>query len=426
MLNDSEYPEESFTPLHPKFIGRCRVAKADHMQSGDSYVIELDTGECSCDNGAAWVWNAGDSKWTPNKYCIHKLKALASLTAKDYDELVWPYVKALATRYNRYEVVSAFHKELRRGDEEKAWFWGSILMAFRGSKGVVTYMQNILYEETRDHKLGAYLMKLQKNKPVDIANVCKAVLWFCRTPKKWELPGRIDTFTGEMEGYSRLVEKYGRNVAKPAEQIDDLEYQVLKNHLLFGIDRGNLSDTQYGLKGLLKLKHRDGDDQDRHRARIMSMLTKRAQKNSVDGYSEMQHDILLRGAMRHPIGYHDLNALCDLIAGEPHDYGCLPVKSRRMLLKRPKTLPIALGKWPKVPLYAHDNHTWGGKAAIRRYPGELKPGAKQEHLDLRWCGAYFGVAWRMLAYDQFGTCDVEWGKVKWPKKLHTTVNELWY
>jgi hypothetical protein len=128
------------------------------------------------------------------------------------------------------------------------------------------------------------------------------------------------------------------------------------------------------------------------------------------------------------IGYHELNALADAIAGEPVSAGLLTRPTQAALRKRP-TPEIKLGYWPPIPIYAQDNHTYDGKRRMRKHPEELKPGAKQEHLDFRGCGAYFGVAWRMLAGHQFPVRkwkDIAWHEVKWPPSLYKTVSVLFY
>lgn len=173
--------------------------------------------------------------------------------------------------------------------------------------------------------------------------------------------------------------------------------------------------VQYGLKGLQKLICADIDS---HRAFIINEiedLCKIVPSNGADPFL----NISKRVRAKLGIGYHELNAFIDLQCGEPYNAGF----EDRNLPEIPK---LRLGVAPNIPLYAQDNHTWAGKALIKRYPNEWRPGAHQKHMDLRLCGAYMGVVWRHLAYQQHGRIDVEWHEVRWPKWLFETVENLWY
>jgi len=245
----------------------------------------------------------------------------------DADELRWTYIKALGTRYNVWEVVSAFHKELRRADFAKAWFWGNILMTKRSSKGVAKYMLNIIYEETRDHDLADSLISLAGLKQPSPRDIHKHIAWFCRSIKKWELNHRYDVFENEMRGYAW-----------------------------------------------------------HHRIDLFNMLMEIAESDQVDAAMQIGEIVMRRLSKGFPVGYHELNAIGDALMGEHYM----------------------------------------GKHLLRKHPEQLEPRAKQKNLDFRICGAYYGVCWRTLAYEQFDTIDVEWHKVKWPKHLHKTVSDLWY
>lgn len=62
---------------------------------------------------------------------------------------------------------------------------------------------------------------------------------------------------------------------------------------------------------------------------------------------------------------------------------------------------------------------------MRRFGNQLPAGAKQTDIDFRYCGAYRGVAYRMIAFRQGGDIG-EWGTTKWPKELDEITNLLWY
>jgi len=234
-----------------------------------------------------------------------------------------------------------------------------------------------------------------------------------RGPKKWELPTHFDFLTAEMRGYEVLVKDYGRDVAKGGNIIADGQKSRLLLALKLGLGAKDTRGAQVGLKGLQKLKT---GDIDAHRAWIINELC--ADKAIVKGVaqphlSKLMDHIAKRALNKLGIGYHELNNLVDFLLGEPFAAGLLPTKAFNAVLTSPAPL-LRLGVAPTIPVYAHDNHTWAGKALLRRFPTEWQPGAAQEHYDLRLCGAYMGVNWRHLAFNQFGKIDCNWGTLSGP------------
>lgn len=421
--------------IHHAFSGKHLIRNNHNIGSDkDGFLkVDLTNNTCECQWGKPIrVDDSGKEK--PNIYCVHKLRAMAAIVENDRESLLWPYLKALSTRYNSFETVSAFHKELRRGNLDKAFLWASVLSTYRGLKGVLKYMLNIVYEETRDHGLAERLLAQYQaaiDQTPDVADVCKTIAYFCQAPKKWELSHRFEVFSSEMDGYKLLADKYGYEVARAKEIIAKSEFDHLRSSLLRGFADADRSLVQYGLKGLFKSKsdlaHED------HKLVIFKLLSDILDNEFVNkfnydesGAMRIQHFIADRYACIGDIGYHEINALCDALSGESYEAGMLP-PLRVKAIQRLKKLPsVPLGVIPSIPLYAHDNHTWAGKALMRSYANQLRPGAKQTNLDFRWCGAYFGVAWRHLAYNQHGTCDVPWESVKWPQSLYKHVSAMWY
>lgn len=424
-----DYPFRKFKTKHSTFNRKAHVS-AEMGTSARKFFVNLSIGECDCPRGHAWSWDNKNSKWYNNAYCPHKLKVIASIVDKwvnkDTKQHVFDaYIQAVGTRYNQWEVVSAFHKELRRGDFNKAFFWGLILSVKRSYGGVIKYLCNIVYEETRDHVLAEILLTLASRKDNDYDTVAKAIRLFCASTKKWELPWRLEIFQAEMKGYQQLVKEYGPEVAKGGNIIPVEQKASLLNDLKRGLATKNLVKMQHGLKGLQKLKY---DNLETHRYWLYEQLYDYADAMvpCTDGSVwDIIEVINLRISTGHGVGYHELNALADCLAGEAATGGNTPSAALKIRLRAPSP-PYPLGIWPAIPLYAQDNHTYRGKALLRRFPEELEPGADQVHLDFHLCGAYYGVAWRMLAYNQHGTIDVPWGKVKWPIWLISTVKSLWY
>lgn len=92
--------------------------------------------------------------------------------------------------YSRWDVISAFHKELRRGDYENASYWLQVMISGGAPTGyLVTYLWQIASEELAPSEMDVvnYLAHLRAN----ISNLFPyhlyyAVLKFCRAKKWWE------------------------------------------------------------------------------------------------------------------------------------------------------------------------------------------------------------------------------------------------
>ena len=415
-------------PIHPAFTGKAKVSGA---LPDSVYRVDLDSWVCSCADGAA-EYTFSDGKKTLNYACVHKLKALASIIEANGSppDMIWEYVKLVGVQFNRFESISAFHKELRRGDIPHALYWANVIVTQRGLRGVVRYLRDIIYEETRDHELCADILAINRlSGKLEPKDVFRLVVRFCLAPKKWELPHRFDIFKDEMRGYLRLAYRFGYGVAKN-DSISSLERDTLTAELINGFNKADRIQVQVGLKGLLKLQE-DGSACE-PRLYLFNLLCelfekKRANKFNVDsdavaGRIADCSAILDKGDA---LGYHYINALADALTGESKESGLTP-KHRKRIAARYTALAVPLGVLWRIPKYAQDNHTWAGKAMMKKYFNELSPGAEQSHLDFRWCGAYHGVAWRQLAIKQYGTCDVKWGAVKWPSWLTQHTNRMWY
>jgi hypothetical protein len=435
---DNQYPTDYQSP-HMLLRGTALV----NSSSGEvQYEVNFDTGECECAHGRAYKWEAKRKRWSKAPWCAHKLKAMSSLIEQTGDQsLHQEYALHLGRRYNPFVAVSAMHKEMRRGDVEAAQYWASAMLPHRGRHGVITYMRNIVFEETRDISLLRLILKLSTyGKSVSERDMFNAVARFTETPKKWDLPHRLPIFLSEMEGYRKLINDFGIDVAKPHSIIPVSAYNRLQGSLLEGFAEADPIKIQYGLKGLFKSKNsEDGNGADghaRHKVKLYNLLIdvwndEHENAFEVDhDYTQELIDLLTRRNANHGApGYHEINALCDALCGEsPSNAATLPALRRKLLAGKPKAYLPPLGEIRRVPLYANDNHTWEGKAKMRRFGDvQLRPGANQTDIDFRLCGAYMGVAWRHLAVKQHGTINVPWGKVKWnPKWLWGHLDSMWY
>lgn len=429
MTDNVSYPEAGlYEPPHLSFTKHAEVASIS--TPGIYYDVDLSEGTCTCKYGGAYRWSDRRG-WVKNNWCSHKMRVAASiiddLTGAERYNAQANYNRLLGERYIIWESVSAFHKELRRGDYEAAQYWALSVAAYRGMNGIVKYLLNILFEESRDLDLYAYLLSLsEKGRTVEYKDVMNAVRYFAETPKKWMLEGRLQIFINEMGGYRRLADKYSYAIAKGKDIIEPQAFDVLRTEFVEGYQTANPVRAQTGIKGLFKSQHVRGHDA--LKVIIFNLLTdclngdgpfkSCANKFAYDKvYAQRVHGLVYRRfATFHEIGYHELNALADALAGESYPNGAntLPPAKQRLLRVFPAPYAPPPGRILQIPLYALDNHNYRGKALMSRWAAtELQPGAEQKHIDFRWCGAYQGVAWRCLAWNQNKTCDVPWGKVKW-------------
>lgn len=399
------------------------------------FTVNFDTGVCDCQHGDAWRWD--EKRWIPANLCNHKLKAIASLIeARNPEGLRSYYEVAVGKRYNAFVAVSAMHKEIRRGDVDASLYWATVMIAHRGTVGVINYLRNIVFEETRDLGLAAYILRLSDHgKNVTKHDMYRAVERFARAPKKWELPWRLDVFLNEMKAYKLLAEHYSYEVAKPSDVIPETDRGKLHKTMLDGFAKADPVKVQYGLKGLLKSKIANPD---KMRIGLFNSLVDVLNgdfSNAFevdDDYAHKLQDIILRRIERHGApAYHELNAFCDALTGESglQSIATLPVTKHKQIVNSPRQYVMPLGAFKQIPLYANDNHTWPGKALMRAYAAtELQPGVKQSNLDFRYWGAYGGVAWRLLAFKQHATIDCKWEDVSWrtPPWLWKHVEQMNY
>lgn len=423
-----EQPSEMpiYSPPDPRMKGRVRVFKdLSKTEPGDEfYMVDLAKWQCECSRGSPYFWSkTKGGRWQVAWPCTHKIKAFAALI-EEYDtpaDLSWLYIKSLGPRYNVFEVVSAFHKELRRGDFSKAYFWGMMLAAHRGGSGVIKYLLNITYEETRDHWLAEWLLKNQTKPSQQL--LALAIELFCNATKKWFLAHRREIFKAEMKAYSLLADEFSDDIGRSGDIVPwEPNRERLHQKMTSGADSRDLVEMQFGLKGLQKAADVERVEL---RAWLAGELYIIGRKNGIEGIEERYDFILRRRRIMGDIRYHEINMLADLVSGEPYRAGIMPASVRSRILRRPHLRNFPFGVAPAIPLYAHDNHDWTGKRLLKTFRNQTLPEMRQTDIDLRYCGAYLGVGFRMLSVEQHNAV-VEWHKVTWPKKLYNQCNRLWY
>jgi hypothetical protein len=422
-------PQERPSNLPDKLRGIASVTS----KTGAVYTVNFDTGVCDCQHGDAWRWQS--KRWVPANLCNHKLKAIASLIDSGETSLQEFYEYSVGKRVNAFVCVSAFHKELRRGDTEKALYWGRCMVPHRGRHGVIAYMRNILFEETRDLQLARTILRLSDHgRSVTQLDVDRAIKRFCYAPKKWELPWRYSIFIDEQKGYKRLAHKFGYDVAKPKDIIPAKNTKDLQQAIIYGFEIADRPTMQYGLKGWFKSQSKNHDNMKIEMFNLLvdvhNGLFKNGFRHNPDHADEIQSIVLKRINGHGSPGYHELNAYADALSDpyEGDSDAAVPSLTHKRIMNSPSAYAFPAGELRAVPIYAHDNHTWHGKALMKAYMAQLQPGAVQDKLDFRLCGAYMGVAWRTLAFKQHGTINVPWEKVSWrsPNWLWGHLDKMWY
>jgi hypothetical protein len=220
------------------------------------------------------------------------------------------------------------------------------------------------------------------------------------------------------------MSRFTSDVAKAKDIIPNNHATDFISCMVAGYHEADLVKVQYGLKGFFKTK---SPDHERHKF----LLYRRLVKIYNQGYSSFAYDednvlrivniLNRRIELLGGIGYHELNCLADAIAGEQF-IASPPIDhiADDLYTKTP------WGLCARVPLYAYDNHTYTGRALMRRYAPQLRPNATQNDIDIRYCGAYYGVAWRVQAYKQHDSINVPWSLISWDKDLYSIVDRMWY
>jgi hypothetical protein len=412
------------------------------------YNVNLTQNTCTCDKYRPYQL---DDRGKPifNAFCTHRTKTLSILSKRyleseacqaDKEKLIIDYFNLLSLQYNPFEVVSAFHKELRFANVERALFFGMILAKFRGVSGVVKYLLNIIFEEARSLNLAIYLNSLLKYpKDIKVWELFAAIEMFCKTKKKWQFEHRLNFLNAEMRGYEQLIKYYGKAVAGGKEIITEQAHNALKQDLYGGFNVKNHTMIQKGLKGLFKSKYSDGHN--KLKGKIVYYLDEIATGknnkflegvcgNEIEQIKQYRAFLDERLSTVKEIGYHEINTYCDLLCGEKLEDDAnylIKIKDNAEAKFLENAAKIIDGKYIAIPLYAQDNHTRLGKRYMGVYKREIAGETRQIHIDLRGCGAYFGVAWRHFAFKQFGNIQTPWESVKWVhEKTYEISSQMWY
>lgn len=287
---------------------------------------------------------------------------------------------------------SAFHKELRRGDPDRAIPFGRLCDRFR-SGDAVAYMRKIVFEETRN--LDLFVKLLRKELSME-----EMVLRFCSAKRDWVFSWDVGCMSPEfvMFEWRPVPLDVPGFFVRAIDELDVEEaYAVMQSIIWAGDGRNGFWPPE------------------RHREFYQEML-----------------DVLQEAAKkRHP---EKREAIMGLRSWQPNDEAVV-------------LFELAFGLWqedadeyvemempgqdemfdiPRLRDYVFDWHGWMGKSRIRKAMGAGKIGwgkPMPSGIDLRWSGEFAGTLWRYLAQQQHGTVDVPWEAVRVPDEMRGKYKE---
>jgi hypothetical protein len=267
--------------------------------------------------------------------------------------------------YDYYEMLSAFHKELRLGSVERAKFWAMKL----GYKNALRYLKSIALEETFN-----FLFLEELN---DIEDLFLAIRLFCGARKWWE-QSNSEYVMIYMQTWNRL-KKDGLLESEKVDSIDSPYIKKIRQHMVDKDYAGFVEDL-YIPKYPDKYVKND----------IFKQLVAEVNPN-FSWYFE-----------RHMWGYQPHYSYNNMfhLSHPDADFELHLADDEEMIEC-------------DMPAYALDSHTRRGYKILSENWHNIRPNKPlPEGLDLRYSGVWYSIYWRLEAYKQYGRIDVPWEDVK--------------
>jgi hypothetical protein len=324
--------------------------------STKTYEVDLAAGTCTCR--------------TPEKPCFHLDKV------RD--------VHAEGCKRSRFEIVSAVHKEIRRGDVAAALYWADLLSRY-SDRYVKTYARRIVGEETRNWTLLAQALSPGSPTYRDL------VAGLASSRKKWEHKNGYRPFEEQLRSYNRDTYEglpWAEVVARLADAIATDDVPRLYDAWAT-LDASEQPEATVAMDRILIVEAE---------RRFPVMAGQLA--SILDGYRDHRDLDVWESRL----------ALVEMIAGAwdaslnefPYEARVLPAFNDGGVLRR-------------FPPYVYDRHVRQGARRIDEHKDEIAPMKPlPDGIDLRWSGQIEGVAWRYAAFAQFGDAyrDVPWERVE--------------
>lgn len=269
----------------------------------------------------------------------------------------------------RWKLISAMHKEIRRGSFKRALFYAKWLRTQIYDETVLSYLQKIVFEETRNVNLCKEIKSCSSYE--------EALYLIASSVKKWNRPFGIDVFLNE----ARAVFE-GCNF--PVDIAQDACPLSHESHL-------------DALRHYWTYRWRDSDRSFRadYVDRLISKMTKARARNIVEHAVKIS-DYEVMAILE--IEYGMCEPSSDMYASESFDPSVDHENTLYMFEE-----------------YVDDLHTWHGKRLIKSQWKNIGPCKEMPSgLDMRFSGSILGSMWRHAAWRQYGSSfiDKKWHEVQ--------------
>lgn len=337
------------------------------------------------------------------------------------EEVINERLFRLAKQYDKYEVVSAFHKELRRGNEWKALYWGLVLTEGKSKWYPMKYMTQVSTEESHTPELKTFISKyMQKYKTLSDIEFASCIHAFCKAPQKWAVKISDDMWWYESVEWDKAQKDINACIRRyePDKELvkkwEEIVKKIGTTHFVKGLywnyEILALIEQFISEKSLPKLVYMTQFMW--HPKEYLPYMKILAEKNSkvTEMLNVVDHDLV-----RNHMFLFDLEIIFIQLCGFGDEVPSYNIKINEDEVKEivDKVYSrILSGKELEIPLYALDIHTRRGKKLWYAHRNKLvKIGQPVKEIDLRYTGDWIGTLWRRYAYLQHGTILVPWESV---------------
>lgn len=271
-------------------------------------------------------------------------------------------------RRSIWYVLSALHKEIRRGDTERALCWGRLYCKITSPNHLLRYIQKIIFEETRGLEINSKISTGQVS-PIE------ALKLLCSEPKKWALP-----HLHEARHFESWIESYKAYCLSAPWDERKLEHSIL-----------SFTSLTEGYQTLFATS----------KNAKMKKVFWAAINLRLHNLGLPRVKAFLEGASS---GYYSRQVAVEAILG------ILPEE-------RPASIPDITYNFfiPCHRSYVFDIHHSIGKSLFKKLLPLITEGRDVSSFgyDQRWSGTVLGAAFRFSAFSQFGKDfhDREWSEV---------------
>lgn len=298
---------------------------------------------------------------------------LAELEIKPYSESKPPSkfiqreLKKIQSKENstKWLLKSAFHKEVRRCDVERGYHYAMLIKELLGASTLRSYCRMIIFEETRNIKL---YEKMYTERGREIEHAIALIA----SKNKWHLDGRSEAYPVYLQAHANILKSDKRFSAIDCKKIIQQGSLLERYELFFGEHYERIDEDIKIVKAMLQSELKQSSNV---YARILG-------SRKLDFYEiKVGHEIL--------VGMFDTHS-CDKFEYE---------KPTRLV-------------FPEYAPYVYDNHTFQGKALLRKHWNDIRFGKELPYpIDIRWSGLIRGVAWRELGRGR-NLIETNWEDIK--------------